>query len=164
MPPPIGENPYPRGQMPNYGSATKLRMLRDAYYGIYWLIAGTVGTWVVPQVGIELLAMMGEASEDLVLVLFAMSGVLMLVVNFFIAFKFAKLVAQAKERSVGYAVGLAVGSALLSPCCLGLVGCMVIQQAVTNEVKIYGMKGGFLGIRKHDFDAQIEALERAGRG
>lgn len=70
---------------------------------------------------------------------------------------------MATGKSTGYAVILALVSAVFSGCCLGLVSCMIIQQAVTNEAKNYGMKGGFIGLKKQDFEDRIRALEAMGR-
>lgn len=163
MPPPITENPYPRGPIIQGGSASQLRKLRDAYYGIYWIIAGTVVTWILPQVLIEVLVGTDGENADLGIAIIGGAGLLMLIVNFFIAFRYARMVAQAKSKPTGYAVALSLGTAVLSPCCFGLVGCIVIQQAVANEVKKYGIENKFLGMKKADFDRVIEALERSGR-
>ena len=160
MPPPIGENPYPRGHVPNYGSAAKLRMLRDAYYGIYWMVAGSAGLGILGQIAFEFVP--AETFDSVIAIVIGLN-VLVIVVNFFIALKYANLVREAKDQGSGYAVMLAVGSALLSPCCFGLVGCIVIQQAVANEGKKYGIENKFLGMKKADFDRQIEMLERSGR-
>lgn len=165
IPPPPPEqppfhSPYPRANVAQYGSATKLRLLKEAYYQIYWLVAGTLG------VGIPLrfLEFAGGSMDDSTALAVVGGGfILLLVVNFVIAFFPAKKVVTATGKSTAYAVMLAFFSALLSPCCLGLVGCIVVQQAVTNEVKNYGMKGGFMGLKKQDFEDRIRALEAMGR-
>ena len=166
IPPPPSEqppihSPYPRGNVTQYGSATNLRLLKEAYFQIYWMVAGTVGIGIP----IQLLQFGGEGmNESTVLALFFAGLVLMFAVNFTIAFFAARKVVKATGKSTGYAVMLAFFSMLLSPCCLGLIGCIVIQQAVTIEVKRYGMRVSFLGgLKKRDFDEKIQALEAMGR-
>jgi len=50
-------------------------------------------------------------------------------------------------------------SMLLSPCGFGLLGCAVVQQAIANELKKYGIKVGFMGLKKAQIEEKIALME-----
>lgn len=154
--PPQGFADYPRSE--GYDDPVKLAHLKKAYYDVYWVIAGVL----VFGLGTRLLgiALGTSGGSEVIAALFALGGLfVMYVVNFVIGYRCAVLIAEAKGKSAGYAVGIGLLTSLLSTCFCGLGGVAVIQTIVQNEVKNYGIQGGFLGLKKSYFDAKIAQLQ-----
>jgi len=159
QPPPPEFVPYPRGDQ--YGSAEKLRLLQKAYYGAYWIVASTLGTAFLAGIAAFVVGFVTRDANSPVLgLVVVLAYVAIFAVNFVIGFKYGRLVAEAKDREAGYAVILGIFASLLSPCCIGAVGSAVIQQAVANELKKYGLKVGFLGLRKEEVEAKIASYSQ----
>jgi len=157
-PPPQQFVPYPRGG--NYGSVDALRQLGAAYFGVYWLVAGTMFLGFGTQGASTVVALAAHNESDPTALGVSLGGYgLMFIVNFCIAYKYASLVASATNRSTGYAIMLSFFAMLFSPCCFGLLGCAVVQQAVANELKKYDLKVGFLGLKKSQIEEKIALME-----
>jgi hypothetical protein len=137
----------------------KLRLLLDAYFGIYWIVASTIAAYFLLPfvVGLILAAMRYDVERSMDSV-YVIDFIAMVVANGFISFREASKVAEAKGKAAWYAVLLTFGSVLLSPCCAGLGGCVVIQQACSNEFVRYGIRTRAFGVRKADVEAKIRQL------
>lgn len=161
----MGQTPqfaeYPRG---SHGTASKLDALQAAFSGAYWILASTIGLFIVRIALLAGSSLIGNEGVAL-LAFFAGIGLFfaMFIVNFFIAFIFAKKIAYAKDKDIGYAVMLAIGSALLSPCFFGIGGAVVLQQTSINEFKKYGIKVGFFGVDKAALASKRQELVDAGK-
>lgn len=81
-----------------------------------------------------------------------------LVVNFGIAQGITRVIADCRGGKKGEALWVATVAALGSLLCFGIVGTVVIQAAVTREVRKYGIKPRFFGVAKQDFVAKIAEL------
>jgi hypothetical protein len=63
--------------------------------------------------------------------------------------------------SPGGAVLASILIAVVSSVCCGIIGYIVMQQIAGAEMKKYGLKTRFLGIRKAEVVAAVEALKQA---
>ena len=81
-----------------------------------------------------------------------------LAVNFGIAQGITRVIADCRGGKKGEAIWVATVAAFGSLLCFGFIGTVVIQAAVTREVRKYGIKPRFFGIAKQDFAAKIEEL------
>lgn len=156
--PPGGFVDYPRGQ--SYGSGEALRDVAKAYFGGYWIVGYTLLIGVLGAVAGFMIGFMTRDPNTPLLgsLVFGIYAVLF-IGNFLVAFRFTKLLARAKNKERSYAVLLAIGACLLSPCIFGLAGAAVVQQAAANELKKYGLRAGFMGVRKQDVEALAAQLD-----
>lgn len=53
-------------------------------------------------------------------------------------------------------IGMSIGSVIISP----VIVFIVLQLIAMAEIKNYGIKGGFFGVRKKDIKAKIEEMKR----
>lgn len=152
---------YPRPQLQL--DPSKLEMLRDAYYGSSWLMAATLGLAVIVQgAGLLLLRSGGDVAQALGTVILVGAVLPIFAVDLLVAFRYSSMVARATDKGTGYAVCLALGAAVLSPCCCGILGCMVIRHSVPQEYKRYGIEVSFFGgVKKAVIQAKIDQLKEA---
>jgi len=164
MPGMDGQQPPTYAHYPRPGSQQdpdKLMLLYKAYTGIYWLILSTIGIAIVTNV-VAYAIVIGGGRDNVPLagmVNLACLGALF-VGNFFVCYKYAKMLGEAKSKDAGYALGVALLATLFSPCCIGIGGCVVIQQIASNEFKLYGIPAGFMGVKKADIEAKVAALRQ----
>lgn len=150
MQPPVYTS-YPRGV--GSGEAEKLMKLYQAYRGAYFLILSTLCFGL----GLNLLLVALFGSKNAIVLPILVCG--LLVANFAVSFWVARGIGEAKDKSMGYVVGVALLATLVSPCCIGLVGAGVLQQIASNEIKRYGIRPGMMGIKKADIDARVAELQ-----
>lgn len=145
---------YPRPQYPS-GSPDKLRALSDGYFGLNRVFVINI----VLVIGMPLICfMLGLAGPLVTLVIAIVVG---LVVGF-MTFPY--------NRKIGYGCGWSDGGAILastlmginSALCCGIIGYIVVQQIAAVEMKKYGIKTGFLGMKKNDIEATIAAMSTSG--
>jgi hypothetical protein len=140
------------GQSP-YGSAERLQALADGYFGLNIVFLVNVALALASR-GVQL------TISDLRIALFTFVGFLagtMVVVS---------LLTYPCNRRIGigkgwpeYGAVLASGlMGLNSALCCGVIGYLVMQQIASNEMKRYGLRSGFFGIRKKDVRAKVEQL------
>jgi hypothetical protein len=152
---------YPRPQLQL--DPKKLEMLRDAYYGSSWLMAATLSLALIVQgTGLMLMRSGGDVAQALGTAIIVGAALPIFAVDLLIAYRYASMVAKATEKGTGYAVCLALGAAALSPCCCGILGCMVIQHRVLSEYKRYGIEVSFFGgVKRAVIQAKIDQLKEA---
>ncbi len=151
---------YPRGLQGGYGTAQDLRNLKKAYYGCQWMIAVTLGSAAMMYTLIFMLASSSRQVSLLApLLQLAFLG-LMVIVNAFIAYKHLSLLALVNGQGSGYVMGYTVLAAMLSPCCFGVLGPVVIQSLCGTELGKFGLKAGpFVALKKRQIDDLIRQYE-----
>lgn len=143
---------YPRA---SFGSSEKLQALADGYFGLN-------AAFVVGLVSAFLLKLAGLAKQPVVVWIALLLHI-----------AFVGYYTGIRVKRIGFGAGwpdskttLAVGLMYLNTLCCGIVGFIVMQQIAGNHIKAYGIKSGFLGLKKKDINAMIARLkqEEAGRG
>jgi ABC-type cobalt transport system substrate-binding protein len=144
---------YPRGPAPSPLEAEKLKALADGYFGLNWvflanvLLAIAIRLVLVPlsEPGIALFALLGAL------------GTLFLVVAF-LTFPHNKKIAFGKGWDPSAALIASCLMGLNSALCCGIIGYVVMQQIASTEMKKYGIRTAFLGVRKKEVEARIREL------
>lgn len=134
-PPPPGYAAYPRETV--YGSADQLQALSDGYYGLNWVV---IGTLVVSLVGRGLVETIKAPDAHFAAAL-GLLAVLILRVAI-ASFPYSRKIGFGKGWSDA---GEIVASALLGLTgwlCFGLVGCAILQSLALSEMRKYGVQGG----------------------
>ena len=151
VPPPEGSSPpryvaYPRSS-DQYGSADRLQALGEGYYGLNWVFLINILASLV----VYLFARLGWTGYFASLfVEVVLITVLIYRQNLKIAF------GKGWSQSVGGVVSLLMG--LSSALCCGIFGYIIMQQIASSEMKRYGLKSGFLGVKRRNWQAAVEAL------
>jgi hypothetical protein len=166
-PPPIQQDPnlppvqnyaaYPRGNdpLPRYSSHEKLQALMDGYYGLNWAFLAMVGFALLAV--ISLVAGRGTTAGVVLYVAFlVLALVAMGVVSYPYNKKLGFGLGWKESTPLWVSIGLSIGSCVISP----IVVLIVVQLIAMGEIKNYGVKKGFFGVRKKDIKAKIEELKR----
>lgn len=160
-PPPQEEFvPYPRGE--GVGTAENLRKAFKAYQGAMWIVLGTLFFGIGGNL-ITTILTKGDENAPFELFLPVLIGlVLMFIFNFAMAHRSMKLLGEIKGKSTGYVIGMSCLTSVVSPCCIGAVGAIIVQQEAVKEITKYGLKASFFGVKKSEVEAKIIELERGG--
>jgi hypothetical protein len=145
---------YPRGSgAPPHGTPEKLEALMEGYYGLNWAFLAYVGLAIV---AIIVLAVSEGDPTGLVLFFVLLAG----------SFALMGFLAHRCNKKIGYGLnwkestpmwvtlGLVFGSCLFSP----VIVFIIIQLIAMAEIKNYGVKSSFLGVRKKDIVAKIAEM------
>lgn len=161
MPPFQGQSPYPRDQVnvPLGGSAEKLESLGSGYHGLNMVFVGNI----IVAMAINALA---QTSGDS---LGAATIVLGLLVALGIGVAFAT---YPQNKKIGFGLGWQPSGAIIasilmglnSALCCGVIGYVVMQQLAGNRMKQYGLRTGFLGVKKADIAASVSELRQSPAG
>lgn len=155
-PPPQEFVPYPRGPG---GSADDLRKAFKAYQGATFIMLGTLLFGIGGNL-ITAILTRGDENAPFVLYFPLLIGLaLMFVFNFVIAYRSLTLLAEVKGKATGYVVGMSCLTSVVSPCCFGAIGAIIVQQEAVKEISKYGLKASFLGVKKSEVEAKIQELE-----
>ena len=161
MPPFQGQSPYPRDavNVPPGGSADKLEALGAGYHGLSLVFIGNI----IVALGINAYAR--SAGDDLgtagiILVLLILLGVGVAIATF------------PQNKKIGFGLdwqpsGAIIASILMglnSALCCGVIGYIVMQQLASNRMKQYGLRTGFLGVKKSDNAARVSELRQSPAG
>lgn len=126
--------------------------LQRAYLRATWLIPSTLACGLLWMLFVPVTTYSPRTLWDLV----ALACTLAL--NFGISQRLTRVLADCRGGKRGEALWVATVAALGSLLCFGIMGTVVIQAAVTREVRKYGITPRFFGIAKQDFAAKIEEL------
>jgi hypothetical protein len=161
MPPFQGQSPYPRDavNVPPGGSAEKLEALGAGYHGLTWVFAGNI---VVAVIINGIIQTTGDdlGSSILILGLVVLLGVGVAIATF------------PQNKKIGFGLdwqssGAIIASVLMglnSALCCGIIGYIVMQQLASNRMKQYGLRTGFLGVKKSDIAARVAELRQSAGG
>jgi hypothetical protein len=159
--PPEGQPPhyaaYPRSTPGPYGTPDKLRALSEGYFGLNLIfglnIALALGTMAIP------------APKDLATLLAVAVGVRVVIalVIGFATYPHNKKIGYGANWSSYWPAVASILIALNSALCCGIIGYVVMQQLASNEMRKYGLKVGFGGIRKKDVELKIAEMESHSR-
>ena len=153
--PPDYSGHYPRDQGSQFGSAEKLRALSEGYFGLNWVFLLNVVMALAAR-GIGLVATTPETAMVLLLCAF---GAIFLVIAF-ATYPYNKKIAFGKGWEPSMAILASILMGLNSALCCGIIGYVVMQQIAYAEMKKYGLKGGFFGLRKKDIEQRIAELQQ----
>ncbi|MCA0361817.1 MAG: hypothetical protein LCH41_12295 [Armatimonadetes bacterium] len=161
MPPFQGQSPYPRDQVnvPPGGSAEKLEALGSGYHGLNLVFVGNI----VVALGINLFARSTEGDLGagvIILGLFALMGVGVA----FATFPQNKKIGFGLDWQPSGAIIASILMGLNSALCCGVIGYVVMQQLAGNRMKQYGLRTGFLGVKKADIAARVSELRQSPAG
>lgn len=146
---------YPRGEgIPMNGSAEKLQALADGYFGLNTVFIINI----VLAIGTRALTAAPVATMEEVIGRFAIVVLAMLAIIGFLTYPHNKKIAFGKNWSNGAAILASVLMGLNSALCCGIIGYVVMQTIAMGEIKNYGLKGGFLGLKKKDIQARIDQI------
>lgn len=145
---------YPRGPE-RYGAADRLQALSDGYFALNWVFALNLALWLGGQ-----LIPYAEVEPATRLTIFA---AWLLTLGLVVGFA-----TYPQNKKIGYGRGWApvwpaVASVLMglnSALCCGIIGYVVMQQLAALEMKKYGLKTGFGGIRKSQVAAVVAEMQR----
>jgi len=163
MPPPPGQPPadpppqyaaYPRGAgAGQYGTADKLQALSDGYFGlnIIFLIN------IVLSLGSRFSGVTAKTPSEALGILAGYALVVGLVVGFG-SYHNNKKIAFGADWKPGMAVLASVLMALNSVFCCGIIGYVIVQNLAFQEMKKYGLKGGFFGVKKSEIAAKVAEM------
>jgi len=130
----------------------------EGYYGLNWAFLAYVGLAIVAV--ILLAALGGELAG---FVLFGIFLTASLALMGFLAYRCNKKIGYGlnwkDSTAIWVTLGLVFGSCLVSP----VIVFIIIQLIAMAEIKNYGVKGGFLGVRKKDIVAKIAEMRAASR-
>lgn len=153
--PPEGYAAYPRGPVgpAPYGTADQLQALWEGYYGLNWVFLANVllalGFRFIPM------AMEDAASAGIAMLVLA---ILMFLVVAGYSFVYNRKIAFGKGWGDGVAVVASVLMGLNSVFCCGIIGYIVMQTIAATEMKNYGLKTGFLGVKKKEVQERIAQM------
>ena len=140
---------YPRGTGPEqYGSADKLEALSDGYFNLNWVFVATIAMSLIAR------AIIATSPEAIWLVI---GGLFLAEVA--ITYPFNKKIGFGKGWSDASVIVASLIMGLNVFCC-GIVGFIVMQQIAYGEMKKYGLKSSFLGLKKKTVRAAIERLRQ----
>lgn len=169
--PPVQEADYSKPpqyvgyQRPGYDSGfqndpDRLQALMEGYYGLSWSFLATVLT-VIAVVALGLTVAGPDSRND---DLGALFGVLVFVAPVVVA----GATSYRCNKKIAFGAGWSNGTAILASVligvgavCYGIVGFIVMQTIALGQIKKFGVRGGFLGVRKKDIKARIEQLRAA---
>ncbi len=146
----------------NYGSSDKLQALSDGYFGMNWVFLANVVIVVASRVGGALLIGPDESSIDPATALvffFGTFAVLFLVVSI-ATFPFNKKIGVGRGWSPFGAVFASFLLGLNSALCCGVIGYVVMQMIASTEMKKYGIKTTFFGLKKKVIKARIDEIRQ----
>lgn len=137
----------------------KLQALADGYFGLNTVFIINIAIALASRLFAGLL----ETTETA-----AIAAITMII----LLFAAISALTYPKNKLIGYGLdwkpsGPLVASLLMglnSALCCGVIGYIVVQNMAYNEMKKYGVKKGFFGVRKKDVDAQIVAMKTAPAG
>jgi hypothetical protein len=140
----------------------KLRALSGAYWGSFWLVpTSTLTSFAVFALLTVSFPVNRSSSGSFEIAGSIVACALTLFLNFLVALRYARMVALGRDRSVAYAVGLALYATSVSWCLCGLGAMVAIQQAAVQGLKAYGVRPRFLGVSRADIEAKIAEIQRA---
>ena len=141
-----------------YGSAEKLQALADGYFGLNKVFLVNV----LLAIGLRvMLAVVTEPASALIAVVGAL--VVLLLAITFLTLPCNKKIAFGKGWPESSAILASILMGFNSALCCGIIGYVVMQQIAASEMKNYGLRTGFLGIKKKDIAAKVEALRNSPR-
>jgi hypothetical protein len=158
QPPPAADysGHYPRYEAAAYGTPERLQALADGYFGLNWVfllnVVMAISTRAIPAVA-------PDADLALPLLLGAYGAIFLVVA--FATFPFNRKIATGKGWDTSAAVLASFLMGLNSALCCGIIGYVVMQSIAAGEMKRYGLKSGFFGLRKADVERRIAELRQA---
>lgn len=136
--------------------ADKLQALANGYFGLNLVFVLNI----VLALGLNALVGLSRSGEIAFLALVG-GAVFVFLVIAGCTFPYNRKIAF----GMGWAPGIAVLASLLmglnSALCCGIIGYVVMQQIAFVEIKKYGVRKGFFGVRKGDVAARISELRQA---
>jgi hypothetical protein len=129
----------------------------EGYYALNWVFLANVLLLLFIWFGIGMVAVSG--AEPAVAYL---GGLLVLATSIAIlSYSHNLKIATAKGWGKSAAIGASVGMGLTAWLCCGAIGCSVMQNIALSELKRYGIRGGFLGIKRQAVEAKIAEMQAA---
>jgi hypothetical protein len=155
--PPLQYSNYPRGQGV-YGSPERLQALSDGYFGLN-LVFGLNVVLVIAARAAQLTVASSSTVDPatMLLVICVSLGVIGFAVGF-CTYPFNKKIGYGCGWSPAGPVIASVLMGLNSAFCCGIIGYVVVQQIAGQEIKRYGIKTGFFGLRKKEIAAVIASM------
>jgi hypothetical protein len=151
---------YPRASASLYGASDKLRALAKGYFGLNKVFLVNI----VLVFGLRAAGASVSTVETAILFLIGEVLLLGLVVGF-ATYPFNKSIGYGANWGPGIAVLTSFLMAINSALCCGIIGYVVVQQIASKEMSKYGLKPAFFGgIKKHEVEAVISALQAQERG
>ena len=146
VPPPYAS--YPRNTA-SYGSAAQLQSLYEAYSKYSWLFAANIVISLVIFGGLGATRNGTAVLAGYVIVPLILGA---------LSYPLNKKLGYGASWSSGQVILATVLMGLNSVCC-GIVGFVVVQQIAANHMKPYGLKSGFLGIKRRDVQAKLAEMQ-----
>lgn len=147
---------YPRAMStPNYGSPDKLEALMEGYYGLNWVFLALVLCGAL-----TLIVAFLTQDSSMALPLIILTAVVGIAFVGWVGYKYIKKIGFGlgwqPSAAIWVTIGLLLGSCIVSP----ILVFIVLQLMAMGEIKNYGIKGGFFGIRKKDIKARLAQLRQ----
>ncbi|MGV3613757.1 MAG: hypothetical protein ACO1SV_00360 [Fimbriimonas sp.] len=154
-PPPPNYVAYPRpDHSGGEGSAARLEALGKGYFGLNWAFLANI----VLAIGMQALSFVWEWGW---------------LVAIPVVFTVVVLLTLPRNKEIGFGMGWKPSSAIVasvlmglnSVLCCGIIGYIVMQNIAASEMKRkYGLRGGFLGIKKATVAEAVARLRQAEAG
>jgi hypothetical protein len=138
---------YPRPGLDSYGSAAKLKALADCYFGMTQVFVLTA----VLNISLRVVAIAVSLTAYFVLMLLALVVI--------VGFSWTKVDRLAfgmdweKSKTIGVKALM-----ILNFFCCAIVGMFWLQSIAGQEMKKYGLRGGFFGFKKRIVNERISQL------
>ena len=140
------------------GNPEMLLALKDSYFGFQWVFLGNVVILMGMSFGVAFLAqLMGLPVSLVYIVSYGATAILIGFLSLKPAGQYA--IGLGREPSSRYITALVL--ALQSWFCCGIVGYAILQNRALTEMKKYGIRAGFLGVKSKDVEAVVAQM-RAG--
>jgi hypothetical protein len=136
-----------------YGTPEKLQALADGYFGLSWAFVANIVLAIAARALLEAFA---QGSNFIVALAMALPGMFCAV--FLVTLPLNRKIALGMgwQPSSGFLASFLMG--LNSALCCGVVGYIVMQMIAAAEMKRYGLRSGFLGIRKAHVRQKLEEM------
>ncbi len=141
---------YPRNWATQYGSAERLEAVADGYFGLNKVF------------GINIVLVLGTNVALRTSFTWPLYFGAVLLIGLVIGFA-----TYPQNKKIGFGCNwnpatVIIASVLMglnSALCCGIIGYVVVQQVAANEMKKYGIKGGFGGIKKSLVQAKVQQMQ-----
>lgn len=149
---------YPRETV--YGSADQLQALADGYYGLNFVV---IGTLVVSLGGRGLVETIKAPDAHFSA---ALSLLAILILGVAVAsFPYSRKIGFGKGWSDAGAIAASALLGLTAWLCFGLVGCAIMQSLALSEMRKYGVQGGmFRGPQRAWIKAKVAQIRAREQG
>ncbi len=160
IPPPSGPPPnyaaYPRDA--GYGTAAQLRLLADGYFGLNKIFV--INIVLVFALRFSILSIQGPS-------VLAVAGIGLVIIGLVVGFgtyPYNKKIGEGANWGQGMPLVASILMGFNSALCCGIIGYIVVQMLAAQEIKKYGIKTGFFGLKKSEIEAKISQLQSSQGG